>query len=293
MIVVKLMGGMGNQLFQYALGRSLALDHNTEFKMDTGFLLDRSPREPGFVYRDYDLGIFNTQESFATPEEVNTLTKKIVKIKKLDRILKKLSGVKPTYFKEPHFHFYPGIFDLGGNVYFEGYWQSPKYFAKHELLIRKEFTPRNPLPAHAIQLAAVINNSNSIAVNVRRGDFVTSSVHNVMGLEYYKTAEQKIREKVSNPHYFVFSDDINWCSENLRFNGPTTYVGHEFAGSKFGDYLLLMSQCKHFVIPNSSFAWWAAWLNNQPGKMVIAPAKWFHEPGVDTSDLIPAEWLRI
>src|SRR5687768_12026357 len=113
MIVVKLMGGMGNQLFQYALGRSLALDHHTEFKMDTGFLLNRTDREPGFVFRDYDLGIFNIQESFATQEEVNTLTRKIVNIKKLDRILKKLTGVRSTYFKEPHFHFYPGIFDLG------------------------------------------------------------------------------------------------------------------------------------------------------------------------------------
>jgi hypothetical protein len=293
MIIVKLMGGMGNQLFQYALGRSLALYHNTEFKMDTSFLLDRTVKAANFVFRDYDLGLFNIKELFASGEEVNTLNKKILKNKKLDRIFKKITGTGSTYFREPHFHFFPGIFKLGDNVYLDGYWQSPKYFARYEQVIRQEFTFKNPVAANTEPMMAAIKNSNAICVNVRRGDFVTSSMHNVMGLEYFKTAEQKIQERVSDPHYFIFSDDIPWCRENLHFTGQVTYVSHEFAGHKFGDYLHLMTRCKHFIIPNSTFAWWAAWLNTSPGKMVIAPAKWFHEPGIDTTDLVPAEWLRI
>ena len=109
----------------------------------------------------------------------------------------------------------------------------------------------------------------------------------------YKNGEKIISGKINNPVFFVFSDDIEWCCNNLIFEKETVFVGHEYAGQKFCTYLNLMSQCKHFIIANSSFSWWAAWLNNNPDKIVIAPDEWFNKGPKDTQDLIPGGWIKI
>src|SRR4029079_9062476 len=127
MVIVKLMGGLGNQMFQYALGRSLSLHYNVDFKMDTSFLLDRTPRSKDIVIRDYDLSIFNILENFATAEEVQKLKKNIFNNKRVDLLTKKILGIRRTYIKEPHFHFFPEIFSRGPDIYLDGYWQTEKY----------------------------------------------------------------------------------------------------------------------------------------------------------------------
>jgi hypothetical protein len=114
-----------------------------------------------------------------------------------------------------------------------------------------------------------------------------------MGLDYLEKAKKIIESKISDPHYFVFSDDIFWCEKNIKF--PNMFlVDHSYKGRKFEYYLQLMSQCKHFIIPNSTFAWWGAWLNNDNNKLVIAPSKWFTNCDINTKDLIPFKnWIRI
>lgn len=293
MIVTKLMGGMGNQMFQYAFAKHLATKHNVRLKIDTSFLLDRIPREDSFVYRNYDLDIFNLSAEVATATEIAALTHRISN-EFANKLLNKLIGRKHTHVFEPQFNFSKKCFLASANSYLEGYWQTEKYFKPIDELLRKyDFSFKNPMSPLALTLGSIIQLSSAICVNIRRGDFVTNDFHGALGVDYYRNAEMFIRAEVTDPHYFVFSDDLDWCRENISFVGNVTYVGHEFAGDKFQDYLQLMIMCKHFVIPNSSFAWWAAWLNTSNSKMVIAPKKWFNNPTWDTRDLTPNEWIKI
>jgi hypothetical protein len=128
---------------------------------------------------------------------------------------------------------------------------------------------------------------------VRRTDFLTNPLNGFYEVDYYRRAEELIREHVPHPSYFVFSDDMEWCESNLSFAGPTQFVSQDFGPLKFRDDLRLMSACKHFVVANSSFSWWAAWLNPDQTKMVIAPRAWFADQSLDTKDLIPESWIRI
>jgi len=292
MVIVKLMGGLGNQMFQYAAGRCLSLKNSCDLKLDLAFLKDKANKPKDFVFRDYDLDIFDLQIDFSSPEEEFNLTRRSQN-ETINRILNKLLGKKKSYFKQPYFHFDPSFYHKTPPLYLNGYWQSEKYFKPIESVIRKDFDFKELIPQHSISLAQEIAQSNSICVNVRRGDFINSKMHAVAGADYYKKADQIIKSKITDPHYYVFSDDVEWCTNNLQFFSPVKYISHFHAGKKFSHYLQLMSLCKHFIIPNSSFAWWAAWLSNNSEKLVIAPEKWFNEGPKDTQDLLPEEWIKI
>lgn len=324
MIIVKLMGGLGNQMFQYAAGRSLSEKHHTALKLDLNFLLDRTPRKD-FVFRDYDLDLFNIHESFASPDETNSFNKYHRIDEELNRVKRKLysslsdSVLRSPYFskvahvlartrntidsylpvymcEDPH-RFDPRFFRLHSRAYLDGYWQSEKYFLDIKSIIRKEFTFRDNLDERGREMSDRISAVNAVCLNVRRGDFVTIPVasqhHGVCEADYFSRAATIISEKVSNPHLFIFSDDIEWCRAYLRFEHSCTIVDHEYAGKKFGQYLQLMSMCKHFIIPNSSFGWWAAWLCPNPDKIVISPQRWYQSRHMDTQYLIPDSWIRI
>ena len=142
-------------------------------------------------------------------------------------------------------------------------------------------------------MADKIESSMSICLNVRRGDFVTNPHHGTCSLYYYSQAIEYIVDRVKDAYFYIFSDDIEWCKKNMQINYPFTMVTHDIAGEKFKYYLKLMVDCKHYIIPNSTFGWWAAWLNTNPDKIVIAPKQWFRKPEIDTSDVIPRGWLRI
>lgn len=293
MIIVKLMGGLGNQMFQYAFGKYLAIKNNTELKLDTSFLLDRSPKKEHFVYRDYDLSIFNIDVPFATEEEVISYTKRTSN-PFLEKILTKVLGTKKSYTKDMELHFLAKHLNAPKDSYLEGYWQSEKYFEEiSDILKQNDFSFKTPLMSNSKELNQKIEAANAVCINVRRGDFVTNSFHGAMGVDYYAQAEKILLDKYSDVEFFVFSDEIDWCKENLKFDVPTTYVSHEYAGKKFQDYLRLMAACKHFIIPNSSFAWWAVWLCSNDDKMVIAPKKWINDPNNSMNDLIPSSWIRI
>lgn len=291
MITVNLMGGMGNQMFQYAVGKALSLKYQVPLQLDITELLDRTPR-PNFVFRDYDLDIFCLQANLIAFSKKGITNNKYIKW-----MLKTINSSLPIrfrkYFAEPHFHYTEHINLVSSKVYLHGYWQSPKYFESIEADIRNDFRFKEPLAKDNLILQ-VIQNTKSICLNVRRADFVTNSFHGTMDNSYYKNAVEKLESLIGTKmHIFVFSDDIKWCEKNLLFDYPTTYVGHEHKGKKFANYLELMIACKHFIIPNSSFAWWAAWLCEYENKVIIAPTKWFSEENLNTEDLIPQTWLRI
>lgn len=294
MVVVKLMGGLGNQMFQYAVARSLSIENNTELKLDISFLLDRSPR-PNFVFRDYDLGVFNIKARIAEASEVDIITRKSL----LEKVMVK-AGIRETkLYREKYFHFDPQVMRLKPPIYLEGYWQSYLYFQNIADVIRKEFTLKDIIPYSIQQMAHKIRICNeSVCLNVRRGDFVSNPeskrVHGVCDKNYYDRALAYLCRFLKKPNIFVFSDDIEWCQSQFKYDFPITFMMHEeFAGPKFSHYFYLMTQCHHFIIPNSTFAFWAAWYPENQNKIVVAPKNWFNNYSANTNNLIPASWIRI
>lgn len=263
MIIVRLIGGLGNQCFQYAIGRRLAGLRNTELK------LDLSEFET-YKLHAYSLGNLNITEKFATPEEV-AAAKRV---------------------KEKHFHFDPGVFDLPDGTYLHGYWQSEKYFTAISDIIRGDLTVKPPLAGKNKEIADAAAACNSVSLHIRRADYVTESIFQPCSLDYYKAAVEHIAGAAPNPHFFAFTDDKAWVRENFKLDYPLTFVEHNGPDKNYED-LRLMSSCKHNIIANSTFSWWAAWLNKNPGKIIFAPKKWFTDKAhSDPKDIVPASWLR-
>lgn len=292
MVIVRFKGGMGNQMFQYALGRQLAHNLKTELEFDLTNLLYRN-NPPDFVYRNYDLDVFKVDASFL--HQPGLLAPVFnVRNKKLSQGLRWLLMRNYTVLKEPHFHFDPSVLpEAREGVVYDGWWQSPKYFAGVEAAIREDFQFSRPIIAASQELLGRIENSNAVCLNVRRTDFLKVDTLNATNLDYFLRAADYLGQKVDAPRFFIFSDDVAWCRENIKLDFPMEVVGHEHKGFKFGNYLQLMTRCRHFIIPNSSFAWWAAWLNTGKDKQVVAPKHWFTDPAIDTSDLVPTTWHRL
>jgi hypothetical protein len=291
MIIVELSGGLGNQMFQYALGKHLALKNNSNLVLDKTFLQNRSPRK-NFIYRNFDLDIFDIDFKFTESKISNEFGMMRSKLKKIKSKL--LPFNKINHVIERDFDFNPDIFLTKSPAYLNGYWQNVKYFEPISDLIRKDFKLDVTLDLGSKVLEDKIFSENSVCVNVRRADFVTNDNHGTLPIEYYLNAEQILQEKHNDElSYFVFSDDIEWCQKNLKFNSKTIFVTHDFAGEKFKNYLYLMIKCKNFIIPNSSFAWWAAWLSESQRKIVITPKIWLHNISYETSNMCPKDWISI
>ena len=290
MVIVRLIGGLGNQLFQYALGRTLAERHATQLKLDIrGY--------ESYALYSYALDRFNIIESFATPDEVRRLRGRGWIAERLPRRLQKLNPFrKGSYILERRFSFDPAVLRSPDDIYLDGYWQSEKYFKNLESVLRREFSVRDSLTGHNRELAARIAACNAVSLHVRRGDFAsdpkTRRVHGLCSLDYYQAAVRRIAESVPQPHFFFFSDEPEWAAANLRVDHPVTIVTGNDASHSYED-LRLMSLCRHHIIANSSFSWWGAWLNANPDKIVIAPTRWFAGARHDTRDLLPPAWQTI
>ncbi len=283
MIIVRLQGGMGNQMFQYALGRALSIKNKTELKLDTSFF---DLNLIGVTKRIYGLDVFNIKADLAKKSDIPITYRNSLFNYFFSRFMKNKG-------KENSFNFDSKIFDLGKDVYLDGYFQSPKYFAGYEDIIIKDFSLKNPLPQNIQEIAKDISNMESLCLHVRRGDFVGNKHHEVVGNDYYKNGIDYVSKNKKIDKIYIFSDDIKWCEDNLKFDFPIVFVGDEYLGMKDTGHLFLMSQCKNFVISNSSFSWWAVWLSNNKDKIVVAPKNWFPDTSIDTSDLIPNEWIRL
>lgn len=279
-VVVKLMGGLGNQMFQYAAGLALARRTGAKLTLDLSFLLDRTPR-PDFVFRNYDLDLFDLAAECEVSKDARAAVQGL------------------PLFREKHFNYDPAFESLAGPHQLDGYWQSPRYFEAIADEIRRTFTAfRTRLTSAQEAMAKRIRGSQAVCVNVRRGDFVSTpqgrTCHGVCEADYFRHAAQVIMRRVPAAHFFIFSDDVKWCQQaNLLDGAPCTFVGHDYAGDRFGAYLQLMMSCRHFIVPNSTFGWWAAFLGTAPDKIVIAPEPWFSSLTLDSSDLLPKDWIRL
>ena len=291
MIIVRLKGGLGNQMFQYAFAKSLAINKNTNFSLDTRYLLDRTPQH-NFVHRNYDLDIFIVEDAIF---EGRKLLPYEIYLDKLKWSILKYLNIKFLkqfhLYYEPYSDFNKDFLNISNETYCNGYFQSYKYFDSIKDTILKNFNFKNELSSNCINILRDIKSTNSVCMNFRRSDFVSSSFHDVIDDKYYYNAIEFLNSKFPDLHIYIFSDDIEWCEKNLNFINPYTLVTHQFAGDKFRSYLELMMECNHFIIPNSSFAWWAAYLSKSIGKVVIAPKIWDRD-GMK-NDLIPSEWVRM
>lgn len=283
------MGGLGNQMFQYAFGKSMAIQQHTILKLDRTFLDDKSPKE-NFTFRDYELDIFDIVADFATTQEIRSYFHRPL-FNRLFGLPNKKKVVKEHLLDQPF-----TVADLCEHMYFEGYWQKENYFLSQEEEIRKAFRFRSAPVGRNLELAQHIASTPSIAVHVRRGDYasnaVIQSVHGVLGPEYYRQAASIVESSVSNPHYFVFSDDSEWTKKNIQLGEKCTYIDHNTGKNSFED-MRLMSLCQHNIIANSSFSWWSAWLNTHKGKIVVAPSKWFHNLEEASRHSLPPSWIKI
>ena len=299
MIIVRLMGGLGNQMFQYAAGLRLAHRHQTELKLDLSFLLDRSPRE-NFVYRDFDLVAFNFPISIASPEEVRQFRRLRDSGSRnvLRRIANKLT--RRHYYFEHHLAFDPSVLDLPDETYLEGYFQNESYFSDIEPMIRERFrlTPDESklLPATR-RIAKKIRTDHAVCLHVRRADYVTNAItnryHGVCSVDYYQRGLTKLRSLEATGKTYVFSDDEDWCRETFTDTSQFEIVGNEHAGPRASTHLWLMTLCRHFLIPNSSFSWWAAWLSDSPKKVVVRPSQWLQARESIDVDICPPRWIKI
>ncbi len=293
-IVVKVNGGLGNQMFQYAMGRALALRTGASLLLDLRFFgLDGEHTK-----RPFELDLLNTHIEPATPDDL-ALFDPPPAPDRGQRMLRRLFPAKgqPLHVQEQGFPFQSAVVNIRRDAYLEGHWQSEKYFLDQETAIREDFTFDQPLSCASKEVLRQIRQAaHAASLHVRRGDYVhqaaASAHHGVCAPGYYQAAMERLQHSAGPLHYFVFSDDIAWARHNLRFNAPATFVDHNIGADSWQD-MQLMSACKHHIIANSSFSWWGAWLSSSPGKSVVAPMHWFQAPGLDTRDLIPEAWVRL
>jgi hypothetical protein len=295
MIIVNIRGGLGNQLFQYACAKALSVSTRQSLRIHLAkksFL--NSPR-------DFTLcNIFNIKVKKSSTKDIKrvlgfSIPSNLISI----FLIKNLYFLRPRNFiTEPSFNlFHHELLGIKNkHIYLIGYWQSYKYFEsffssfKEELSFKKEFLKKNEKNVYFESIAS----SNSVSIHFRRGDYISNSsankFHGPCSSAYYDSAIKFTTKKVKNPHFFIFSDDIVWAKAQIYpLNLQITFVDNK---QDYVDFWL-MSLCKNNILANSTFSWWAAWLNKNKSKIVIAPKKWFGDPSILTPDLIPNSWYRI
>ncbi|QEC69069.1 alpha-1,2-fucosyltransferase [Panacibacter ginsenosidivorans] len=316
MIIVRISMGLGNQLFQYAAGKALSLEKNVPLKVDIASY-------GGYKLRNYELEkSFDINTPVATPTEIqhyyyphpvkrvwnNLFPSRKMRVLGLrydePPLQKKLLQAhdlllpphKRTTYIEPHLNFDAHFFKANDDIYLQGYWMSWRYFEKYDETIRKIFTIHKPVVAHLENIVDDIHAQNSVSIHIRRTDYTSAAVIALKGqttMGFYKNAIDIIEAKINNPVYYMFSDDIEWVKENFPMQDRMVhYIDNSISNSAIEDFYL-MQQCRHNIITHSTFGWWAAYLNPNKEKMIIAPKKWFIKKSHNDKDICPPSWITI
>lgn len=276
MMIVRLIGGLGNKLFQYAVGKQLSVKNKIPLKIDLSCYQDGQER-------GYKLHYFNIEDPIASQAEVdkflNIWESKALYAKLYRAYQYSLPKYKRSYYKEGGYWVYEDVLmKISTPVFLEGFWQHQKYFENLHPQVLQAITLKEAYkPAGYSIISQIEQDDSSVAMHIRRGDYVSDpnnlSFFGVMPVSYYQRAVAHICSKVKNPTFYVFSDDLDWVKDNIKIQEPMLFV--DIAGGK-KDYLELdtMRKCRHNIIANSSFSWWGAYLNNNPTKIVVAPAQW-------------------
>ncbi|MHC1716408.1 MAG: alpha-1,2-fucosyltransferase [Candidatus Dojkabacteria bacterium] len=290
MIIVKLRGALGNQMFQYAFARALAIEKHQLLLIDDTSLKNYASKFTIYKRsRLYKLGYFGIR-GIRCPFNPNKLAsilgyfgRKFVKITKIENL-------DPIYDE----NLFRNTIKLN-DIILDGHWLSEKYFSKYSTEILKDFSLNKYTKKVDQKILKEICDTNSVSLHVRRGDYVTNpkvaKEQGIVTLSYYSNALKYIQERVENLKLFVFSDDIDWVKTNLKFDFPTEYIDGN-VNEPVND-LFLMSKCKHNIIANSTFSWWGAWLNRNKKKIVISPKYWFLNNIPSSNDIVPEGWIKL
>ncbi len=297
MIIVNIKDGLGNQMFQYATAYALAKKINTHVICDTRYLIEKKIKPPkDYIVRDYDLDIFKIKK-----KKINYLVllytmqffNNYVLRHNITKLVDKLNfHVLMERSRKVDFRLIKNKKKL---LYIDGYWQSEDYFKDYrdEILNLYNFNDLRNKKENLL-FNKELNLENDICLNVRRTDHLNTKELNAVGINYYKNSIEYFEQKLSKiSKIFIFSDDLEWCKKNFGYSEKFIFVGHEKAGNKFKNYLYLMSCFKNFIVPNSTFAWWGAWLSNNKNKIIIAPKNWSGTIEESEIDTVPNNWIRI
>jgi hypothetical protein len=285
MIIVKIIGGLGNQMFSYAFAKALEKRGNI-VKIDiSGY--------KKYTLHDYQLNKYYIDLPVSTENENSSLYGQTF----LNKIMRRIGLDFSKRIKEKNFFYQKKFLEITNEAYFEGYFQSEKYFKDIKNIITKQFTIKSNISSYTNDLKKIIiDSNNSCSLHIRRGDYVNAkniSTHGICDLKYYKNAISYLEKKFGVLTFFIFSDDIEWCKNNLKIDNAV-FVNSEEKRIAHED-IYLMSICNHNIIANSSFSWWGAWLNINDDKIVIAPKDWFADNNLNnvSSDIVPEDWVRI
>ncbi|HSE61519.1 MAG TPA: alpha-1,2-fucosyltransferase [Candidatus Saccharimonadales bacterium] len=294
MIIVKMMGGLGNQMFQYATARRMAAKNNTKLLLDTTGYANMAA---GDTPREFELDVYAITGTVATPEQLVLVQPPEAARSFTDKVMRKFGIGKVWTMGEGDPVLNPYVMTAPNNTYLIGWWQNEKYFEDIRDVILDEFTPKAPPSEPNQKYLDQITKSNAVAIHVRRGDYVTNQnanvFHGLAPIDYYKESIKYMQEHTDTPRFFVFSDDIAWCRENLPLGNDAVFIEGNGGKQAYED-IRLQQACKHNIIANSSFSWWGAWLNENKGKVVIAPKVWFQDQDANSkTQIVPERWVRI
>jgi hypothetical protein len=285
-IIIKIIGGLGNQMFQYAYAKALE---------ENGFnvKIDISAFKTYKLHGGYQLDKYNIDLNSSTIEENNLFYRDNI----FKKVLNKLGIKNSKIIKERNLLFDETLLKVEDNNYIDGYFQCEKYFINIKNVILEQFLLKTDLSDYAKVLKdKIINSKNSCSIHIRRGDFTNktnSNIHGCCSLDYYNKSVEILNSKLDSVNYFIFSDDIKWVKENLNISNAT-YIDDETKRIPHED-IYLMSLCKNNIIANSSFSWWGAWLNKNESKIVIAPKRWFVHKELESfsKDIVCESWLKV
>jgi hypothetical protein len=300
-VVVHLMGGLGNQMFQYAFGRRLAIQNAAVLILDVSGYESKFHPDPTVGRRVFGLSPFRIRGEIAGPGEIfgKSSLKRIPR--KLLRLAQRIGDRRKPYYlrsevvepPEQRFRYDPRIAErtFEGTLFVRGFWQSETYFAPVAATVRRELEVREPLDGRNAELAVRIMRTESVAVHVRHGDNATAVAAQlgVLAPGYYARAMELLERKVPNAEYFVFSDDPNWSRQFFNSAKPLAFVAYNGALAAHED-MRLMSLCRHHILANSTFGWWGAWLAGHAGQVVVAPRRYYQEMDFPNPDLYPSHW---
>lgn len=293
MIITRLEGGLGNQMFQYAMGKVLAIKNHDDLKLDLS-IFHYLMSDPKITKYKYALGVFPAiTEPAATLWDFKLLAP--IMIPQIAQRWQSIySASKLGSFKivkeNDGFTYDPSILQQNGNIFLLGFWQHPRYMALQASKLRKLFTFHQTIQATVESLLNDIPAASRVSVHVRRGDYLAIGL-GACSIAYYKKAAALIKKKVKNPYFIVVSNDIEWARQNLSFLKNVRWIDPK-NGSEAID-LCLMSKCHHHIIANSTFSWWGAWLNPHKNKVVIAPQPWFDWPTFKAKTPVLTDWIQL
>jgi len=291
-ITIQIQGGLGNQLFQYATGKALCKRLKGELLIDNEWF--------NHGWEDVTLRHFLLPD-LRIQGKVVQLQPPPTPPKRWRRFLQILFPISPYILKDRPYRFNPLLSKFkpysSQDVYLMGYWQSFHYFNSIRQELLHELTPRNNLSPHYQTYLDKIQTTSSAMVHIRRGDYVhlpiASKVHGFLGLDYYLKGIELLLAKNPDTHFFIFSDDAEWAKSHLPHQDKMTFIDSLEEKTAPVQELYLMSQCKTYLIANSSLSWWGAWLCKNENAYVIAPKKWTNDESKTWDDLLPKWWQRI